>query len=154
MLLKGAHAVIECVGGIILAIVSTKRIGRFVDALTQDELVKDPNDVVATHLRTFAQHFSVDSKNFYAFYLLSHGIVKVFLVWGLLRNKMWAYPTSLVVLGLFIVYQLYRYAYTHSLGLVALTVLDLIVMWLVWHEYRLMRRHIPISKRGVPASQR
>ena len=147
VLLKGAHAVIECLGGILLAIVSTEMIVRFVNALTQDELVEEPHDFIATHLRTFAQHFSVGSKDFYAFYLLTHGIVKLFLVWGLLRNKLWAYPTSLVVLGLFIIYQMYRYYYTRSLGLIALTALDLIVMWLVWHEYRLMQRVKAISQR-------
>jgi len=81
--------------------------------------------------------------NFYAFYLLSHGIVKVFLVIGLLRNKLWAYPVSLVVLGVFIVYQLYRFSYTHGFGLMVLTVFDVVVMGLIWHEYRLVRRHLP-----------
>jgi uncharacterized membrane protein len=85
VLLKGAHAVVECAGGIILLIVSTEMIARFVNALTQDELIEDPQDLIANRLRAYAQHFSVSSKDFYAFYLLSHGIVKLFLVWGLLR---------------------------------------------------------------------
>jgi uncharacterized membrane protein len=63
------------------------------------------------------------------------------LVAGLLRNKLWAYPASLMVLGLFMVYQVYRFFYTQSAGLVVLTVLDLIVMVLIWHEYGLVRRH-------------
>lgn len=145
ILLKGAHALIECAGGILLAVVSTSMISSFINLLTQEELVEDSHDLIATHLRTYAEHFSIGSKEFYAFYLLSHGIVKVFLVIGLLRNKLWAYLASLVVLGLFIIYQMYRFSYTHSLGLIALTVLDLIVMWLVWHEYRLLRHHRPIG---------
>jgi uncharacterized membrane protein len=74
-----------------------------------EELIEDPNDFVAIHLLSIAQNFTVGTQHFYAFYLLSHGVVKVFLVIGLLRNKLWAYPVSLVVLGLFIVYQLYRF---------------------------------------------
>lgn len=141
VLLKGAHALIECAGGIALAIVSTRAIVALVNALTQDELVEDPNDFVATHLRSLAQNFSVSSKHFYAFYLLSHGIVKIFLVAGLLRDKMWAYPASLIVMALFIVYQIYRFSYTYSWGLVVLSVFDLVVMALIWHEYRFMRAH-------------
>jgi len=141
VLLKGAHALIECAGGIALAIVSTRAIVALVNALTQDELVEDPNDFVATHLRSLAQNFSVSSKHFYAFYLLSHGIVKIFLVAGLLRDKMWAYPVSLIVMALFIVYQIYRFSYTYSWGLVVLSVFDLVVMALIWHEYRFMRAH-------------
>jgi|SRR5437870_1940930 uncharacterized membrane protein len=142
VLLKGAHALIECAGGLALAIVSTSTIVSLVDALTQDALVEDPNDFVASHLLALAQNFSVQEQNFYAFYLLSHGVVKLFLVVGLLKGKLWSYPASLIVLGLFILYQLYRYSYTHGVGLIALTVFDIVVMALIWHEYGLVRRHL------------
>jgi uncharacterized membrane protein len=138
--LKGAHALIECVGGLILAFVSTSAIVSLVNTLTQEELIEDPNDFVAAHLLSLAQNFTVSTQRFYAFYLLSHGIVKAFLVVGLLRNKLWAYPASLIVLGLFVAYQIYRYSYTHGIGLIVLTVFDVIVMGLIWHEYRLIRR--------------
>jgi len=66
----------------------------------------------------------------------------VFLVVGLLGNKLWAYPVSLVILGRFIVYQLYRFSYTHGVGLIVLAIFDVIVMGLIWHEYRLVSRHL------------
>ena len=142
VLLKGADALVECIGGLALAFVNTSAITSLVDALTQEELIENPNDFVAMHLMSLAQNFTVGTQRFYAFYLLSHGVIKVFLVIGLLRNKLWAYPVSLVVLGLFIIYQLYRFSYTHGVGLIALTVFDVIVMGLIWHEYRLVRRHL------------
>ena len=145
VLLKGTHALIECLGGIALALVSTSRIANFVNAITQDELIKDPNDFVATQLLTMAHNFSVQTQHFYAFYLLSHGIVKVALVVGLLREKLWAYPASLIVLTLFVLYQLYRFSYTHGVGLIVLTLFDIVVMGLIWHEYGLMRRHLPLK---------
>ena len=145
VLLKGAHALIECVGGVALYFISTGTITDLVNRITQDELVEDPSDFVATHLLSFAGDFSVGSKQFYALYLLSHGLIKVFLVIGLLREKPWAYPASLVALILFIVYQLYRFSYTHSLGLIVLTVFDLFVIALIWHEYGLIRRHLPVK---------
>lgn len=140
VLLKGAHALIECAGGIALALVHRDTITDLVNRLTQDELIEDPHDFVATHLLAWAQHFSVGTKEFYAFYLLSHGAVKIFLVTQMLRDKLWSYPTSLIVLGLFIVYQVYRFSYTHDTGLIVLTVFDVFVMGLIWHEYGLMRR--------------
>jgi uncharacterized membrane protein len=142
VLLKGAHALVECIGGLVLAFVSTSAITRLVNALTQEELIEDPNDFVAAQLLSLAQNFTVSTQRFYSLYLLSHGVIKVFLVIGLLRNKLWAYPVSLVVLGLFIVYQLYRFSYTHGFGLVVLTVFDVFVMGLIWHEYRLVRRYL------------
>ena len=137
VVLKGAHALIECVGGLALAFVGTSDITRLINALTQEELIEDPNDFVAAHLLSVTQNFTVSTQRFYAFYLFSHGIIKAFLVAGLLRNRLWAYPVSLVVLGLFIVYQLYRFSYTNGFGLVVLTVFDVFVMGLIWHEYRL-----------------
>jgi uncharacterized membrane protein len=141
ILLKGAHALIECVGGILLVFISTATIASWVSSLTQEELYEDPHDLVATNLLYYAQHFSVSTEHFYAFYLLSHGIIKLLLVIGLLRNKLWAYPASLATLGLFIIYQVYRYSYTHGIGLIILTVFDLAVMVLIWHEYRLVRSY-------------
>ena len=75
-----------------------------------------------------------------ALYLLSHGVIKLFVIIGLLQQKLWYYPTALVIFGLFIVYQLYRFSFTHSPWLLVLTVLDIIVMWLTWHEYSYLRR--------------
>jgi uncharacterized membrane protein len=143
ILFKGAHAIIECLGGIILAFVSTNTLVSWINLLTQEELIEDRDDFIATHLLLWANGFSVDTKRFYAFYLLSHGIVKLFLVIGLLKGKLWSYPASLIVLGLFIAYQLYRFSYTHGPGLIVLTVFDIFVMGLIWHEYRLVRHHLP-----------
>ena len=140
VLLKGAHAVIEIVGGAALYLISTDTILNFVKMATQDELIEDPNDFIATRLLAAAQHFSVASKSFYAFYLLSHGLIKLLLVVGLLRSQLWSYPASLVAMGLFIVYQLYRFSYTHSPGLIVLTVFDLVVIALIWHEWRIVRQ--------------
>lgn len=142
ILLKGAHALIECVSGLLLAVISADTIVGFVNRITQDELVNDPTDFFANMLKHFAETYSVSDQNFYAFYLLSHGLVKVALVIGLLRGKLWAYPASLVALGGFIVYQIYRYSYTHGFGLIVLTVFDVVVMWLVWHEYRIVRGRV------------
>ena len=141
IVLKGLHALIECACGIALYFISTASIVDWVHLLTQEELIEDPDDFVATHLLAAAQHLSMGTQTFYAFYLLSHGLVKVLLVIGLLKGKLWAYPASLAVLTAFVAYQAYRYSYTHSIGLIVLTVFDLVVIWLVWHEWRLLRRH-------------
>jgi uncharacterized membrane protein len=143
VLFKGAHALIEIVTGLGLYLVSTSTIIRLINRWSYDELIEDPNDWIANHLLSFAQGFSVQKHHFYAFYLLSHGIVKSALVVGLLREKLWAYPASFAVFGAFIAYQLYRYSYTHDIGLILLSIFDLFVIYLAVHEYRLLRKHLP-----------
>lgn len=141
MLLKGLHGVVECIGGLVLSVISPHAVTRLVGLLTQGELAEDPHDAIATHLMLWADQFSGGSKTFFALYLLSHGVTKIVLVGALLRGKLWAYPASLAVLSLFILYQLYRILLSPSLGMILLTIFDLGVMWLIWHEYRLVREH-------------
>ena len=140
--LKGGHAALELIGGVGLAFVSAGTITNLIVSLVQEELKEDPHDIIANYLFTFAQQLSVKSKTFAAFYLLSHGVVKLILVAELLRKKLWAYPASLVVLGVFIAYQAYRFTLTHSIGLIVLSMFDLLVIILIWHEYRVVRRHL------------
>lgn len=145
VILKGLHALTEIVGGLVFYLISAPTVLHWVNLLTQEELTEDPRDFVATHLLTAAQNLTGATESFYAVYLISHGLIKVILVVGLLRERLIAYPLSLIALGAFIVYQLYRYSYTGSFGLILLTIFDVIVIVLVWHEWRLLRKHLPVD---------
>jgi uncharacterized membrane protein len=127
--LKGLHALIEIAGGLVLYLLGADTLARWLDEIDRHGWI--------------ARHFPLSEQNFYAFYLLSHGLVKSVLVLGLLREKLWAYPASFIVFGLFIAYQLYRYNWTHDVGLIALSIFDLFVIALAVHEYRLLRKHLP-----------
>lgn len=116
VLLKGAHAAIECNGGIGLAVVSTSTIVNLVNALTQEELIENPKDFIAMHALALAQEFSVETQHFYAFDLLSHGAVKLLLVVGLLMNKLWSYPACLIVLGLLFAISCFAFVTPMALG--------------------------------------
>jgi uncharacterized membrane protein len=141
--LKGLHALIEVIGGAALYLTSTQTIIALINRFSQGELTEDPHDWIATHALTFGKNFSVEQHHFYAFYLLSHGIIKGIVVLGLLREKLWAYPASFLVFGAFIAYQLYRYSFTHDFTLILLSIFDLFVILLAIHEYRLLRSHLP-----------
>jgi len=142
VLLKGANALLEIVGGIFAILIPPSVVTALASYLTQGELRENPHDFVASHLLQLAQHFSVGTKLFVGLYLLSHGIVKFALAVSLLKNQLWAYPMSLVVFGLFVFYQVYLFALNHSLLLVGLTIFDLIVMWLIWREYKIVLAHL------------
>lgn len=134
--IKGVAGLAETIGGLLVLFVTQKLLDSFVLFLTAPELAEDPEDRIANYLSSAIQHFSADTKTFASVYLVIHGLVKLFLVAGLLRNRLWAYPLSLWFLGAFIVYQYYRYTHTHSMWLVLLTVFDLVVVFLIWREYQ------------------
>ncbi|HTK33356.1 MAG TPA: DUF2127 domain-containing protein [Candidatus Paceibacterota bacterium] len=140
LILKGAHSIIEIIGGFVVLFISQDFITRMVLSITQEELSDDPTDAFANYLIHLAQSFSISSQHFIAFYLLSHGIVKGFLVYNLFKEKLWAYPLAIVVFTLFGIYQIFEFFHRGSLWLLALTVLDIIVIALTWHEYRYMEK--------------
>ena len=104
------------------------------------ELSEDPHDFIATHLLHTTNGLTGHAVLFGAVYLLTHGAVKVVLVVALLLNKLWAYPWMIVVLLLFIAYQLYRISFDPTAGLIALTIFDVVIVLLTWREYRVQRR--------------
>ncbi|QOL80713.1 DUF2127 domain-containing protein [Pseudooceanicola spongiae] len=140
IILKGLQAAMEILGGLFFYVVSTQAILQAVNRLTLTELTEDPRDFVAAHLLSAAQNLTGATEHFYAYYLISHGVIKVLLVIGLLREMRIAYPVSLAAMAGFIAYQLYRYSYTHSAMLILLTVFDLVVCALIWHEWRQKQR--------------
>ncbi len=137
--LKGLDGVLEVIGGIALLFVSPATLQSWARSLTAHELAQDPHDFVARHLLHSASQLSHGTTLFGAVYLLTHGIAKVVLVVAVLRGQLWAYPWMIALLGVFIVYQVYRLSYRVSIGLLLLTLFDVFVVVLTVLEYRRKR---------------
>jgi len=137
---KGLNGLTELVGGLLLLFVTPDRIHQLALVLTRGELSEDPHDFVARHLLHTANGLTGSAVVFGAVYLLVHGAVKIVLVVALLLNKLWAYPCMIIVLLIFIGYQLYRLALQPSAALIALTAFDALIVMLTWLEYRRQRR--------------
>src|SRR6267143_5638536 len=133
---KGIAGLVETIGGLLLLCVSQAGLNALVVALTAPELAEDPTDRVATLLQRIVHELAADTKLFASGYLIVHGLIKVFLVAGLLGRRLWSYPVSLWFLAGFIAYQAYRFFFTHSLWMIALTIVDLIFAFLIWREYQ------------------
>lgn len=138
--LKGVLALSEVLGGIAGFFVANRFLVAFAAWITRGELAEDPHDIIANFVLHAAQGLTLDARYFAAAYLLGHGVIKLWLVAGLLRRRLWYYPVAMAVFGLFIVYQLYRLSFTGSVWLVLLSIVDLVVIGLTWHEWRYLRR--------------
>ncbi len=139
VLLKGVDGVLEVLGGVLLLLVTSDSIHSLVWALTEHEISEDPTDAIASLLRHAAQTLTRDTKMFASVYLVFHGVIKIVLVVSLLRELKWAFPVAMWFLGIFTAYQLYRFTHTHSMALLAFSIIDLLVMWMVWREYAVRR---------------
>ncbi len=137
--LKGVFAATEVLAGVATWFVTHELVLRLVERITREELLEDPRDPVANYLFQSARDFSVSTRHFAAAYLLSHGVVKLWLIVGLLRERLFYYPLAIAVFCLFIGYQLYRFSLTHSPWLLLVTAVDVVVVALTWHEYGYLR---------------
>lgn len=135
ILLKGIFAVLEAGSGLLLWLIGPTPILHLIARINAVR-PGDHSDWLARTLLHAAQSFSVQAEQFFAVYLIAHGLVKLTLVLGLFRRKRWAYPTSIVVMAMFVVYQMWRFSLTDSLGLLALSVFDTILVALIWREWR------------------
>ena len=140
--IKGLNGLAEIAGGIAIYLTSTETIARWI-AQFANALGGNPKRWIPAHLLKFGDSLTVSQHDFVAFYLLTHGVVKIVLVYGLLRERLWSYPVSFVVFSGYIIYQLYRFTFTQSLLLIVLSIFDAFILTLAVHEYRLVRRNLP-----------
>ncbi|MCX7299483.1 MAG: DUF2127 domain-containing protein [Rhodobacterales bacterium] len=140
LVFKGALATLEALAGLGLLLAPNERILAFVDWLTRAQIAHDRSEPMTTWAAEIAQSFSIQSQHFYAIYLLGHGVLKLVMVGMLARRTVWAYPVAICILIGFIIYQMHHWWVDRSSFLVVLSALDLIMVGLVWREWRMLRR--------------
>ncbi len=136
IILKGIDGLLEFFGGLLLFFVTPEQLHSFIAFVTQKELLEDPHDVIANLLVHATQGFGNGSRTFAIIYLWIHAAIKIIAVVGILKNQLWAYPFSLITLGILTLYQFYSIFFVHaSVGMILLTIFDVLILGLIWREY-------------------
>lgn len=135
ILLKAIEAIIEILLGIGLIFITPTIMENVGDYITEFMTNAPFADIMAE----FAYSYSVDAQRFIVFYMLSHGIVKLVVIFMLWRQKLLAYPLSIGMFSFFIIYQIYHHETINSFILISLTILDIIMIVLTVLEYRRLR---------------
>lgn len=138
IIIKGLISVAEVVVGIALLFIPPEVIVR----ITLFFLEYIPNASLQSALIREVAHYTEGSVLFVFFYLFSRGLIKAVLIWALLKGKFIAYPLSLLVMGLLVCYQIYQLIFTpFSIAILAITVFDLVVMYFIYREWKIVERH-------------
>ena len=119
LLLKALFAVGEIVAAIGVYVVPLDTGRRFCRRGYQRRAGERTRMISSPPIWRLGANLSVGTQHFVAFYLLSHGAVKLWVIIGLMRERLWYYPVALVLFTLFIIYQIHRYMLTHSVSLAA-----------------------------------
>jgi uncharacterized membrane protein len=147
IILKGISGILEFLGGLLLFFISPERLHTFVSFVTQKELLEDPHDHIANLIVHTTQGFGNSSRTFGIVYLWIHAAIKLTAVIGILKNQLWAYPFSLISLGVLMVYQLYSIFFVQaSAGMIILTIFDVFILGLIWREYGKVRLTLKNNK--------
>lgn len=140
VVIKGVDGLIELVLG--LAIWLTPHLVHRVLTALLGELGEHQTHVfslVAEYVARVDLQVTHASLAFLVLFLIAHGAIKLALVYCLLRKIIYAYPIALGVLVLFLLHQAFVLVVQPSVGVAILMVLDLLIIWLVWGEYRDLR---------------
>lgn len=122
--------------GIPLLFLGPERLSLWAQLATNDVLAEDPDNVAANYVMHATEQLTSSSLNYAAVYFLVHGLVKVAILIALIRGSRRMYPWVIGALGALLVYQLVDFAFTRSVTMLILSVLDAIVIWLTWREWR------------------
>ncbi len=144
LIFKWISAGLQFIGGALFLIFSQNTITQWIIRFTQEELSEDSRDYIASHLLAWGMHISLNTKWIIAFYLISHGLIKFYLLYGLWKNKLFAYPLSAIIFSLFMFYQFYRYQFTQSIWLLVLSLFDIFYIILILHEYNILKKKLKI----------
>lgn len=134
--LKISTAFFELFLGGVFLLLNRADISYFLTRLTGFDDV-GPLDVAA---RSVVHDVFIYSNAFWAFLFISHGAIKIVLSYGLLKDKLWAFIASLIVFSYFIANQIFRLAQNPSYVLELITLLDVLVVFLIYAEFRKMKR--------------
>ena len=137
VLIKGFSGVWETISGFLFLFLSKATLSGWFYLLVYNELVEDPNDKFINFMALALQNLSNDTKVFAALYMLSHGLLNIFLVIQLYRNKHWAHLVIIWAMLISLPYEIYRISIHYSATLTAIAVFDAFFIVFTWREYKL-----------------
>jgi uncharacterized membrane protein len=135
VIFKGFDGVLDVISSIVLTLIPPCNKVNLLPFLARKELIEDPNDLLGNYLMNLSQSFLPSTVKFIIFYLAIHGLVKVGMALALWNDNHKLFKVAGIVLAISIGYQTYRFMHTHSIILLIATIVDILIMILLQHEY-------------------
>ncbi|WP_225029211.1 DUF2127 domain-containing protein [Xinfangfangia pollutisoli] len=139
--IKAVMGGLEALAGLGLLLTPNSAIQRLTGWLTRYDIAEQPHERMASLARHLAQALPLADQHFYGVYLAFHGGLKLGFMLLLIAHVAWAYPVAMLALAGFAGYEGIEFLHSGSPFLGALAVFDLMMIGLVWQEYRAMRRN-------------
>ncbi len=133
---KGVLGVIQLATAMVLYFGALQKLPSFAQWLVRNELAENPTDYIALKILQIAGRAPATDVSFYTTYFAAHGLLHIAVVAALLAGVRWAYHAAIIVLSLFVIYQVVEWFAVGGFMLIVLTVIDLAVIYLTVRERR------------------
>ena len=132
--------VLQVLVAVLLYLGALQYLPAFAQWLVQNELAENPNDYVALKILQFAGSAPATGTTFYTTYFAAHGLLHIVVVAALMSGVRWANHAAVIMLALFVIYQMFEWMSVGGYMLILLTVIDLAVIYLTVREHRHTRK--------------
>lgn len=136
LIVKGVAAIIDIVAAAIIFTTGNELAVRFFAKVTTLMTDFEGDGVVSQYLSMQPGAISTFDIWFITGYLGFHGVLNLILVEGIWFRRQWAYTKAMRILLIFFVYQCVRLMFVWSYWLFIITLYDLVVILLLYNEYR------------------
>lgn len=141
MLVKAADGFIEICGGLFIYFVNYRALNSLLFSTFRSEITETPRDAFWEYIINQWHSLALSGHLFWGLLFMAHGTAKLILSVAILKNKLWAYPTAVIVFTIFVGYEIYSLTVRPSLFLWLVTILDALVIGLILHEYRHLKKN-------------
>jgi uncharacterized membrane protein len=140
ILVKAVDGFIEACGGVFFYFTGYTIINGILFSVFHEEIAESPRDAFWQFFINQWHSISLSSNSFWGLLFFAHGVIKLALSVALLKNYLWAYPTGAIVFTVFVGYEIYSLTNHPSLFLWCITIFDALVVGLILHEYRHIKK--------------
>ncbi len=133
------YGVLRLILGATLLKITGQQLSEFIFTLLSHEITGKTTDAVLGKLYTIFEIHDFTITYFLAFYFLFWGTIDIILSLCLLHHIRRVFPIAMGIIVLFIAYGVIRLAFTHSIVLLCVIILDFIILYLIRVEYKKMK---------------
>lgn len=136
LIVKGVAAVIDLVAAAVIFTTGNELVVRFFAKVTTLMTDFEGDGVISQYMSLQPGVVTTFDIWFITGYLAFHGIVNLILVEGIWFRRQWAYSKAMRILLFFFAYECFRLLFVWSYWLFIITLYDLVVILLLYNEYR------------------
>lgn len=133
---KGILGAVDLIIGFLFLFIDDEYIRNVMISLITHKPISYFGNTVVSFMMRGANGFTDATRYFIAIYFLSYGLVNLFLIFSLLRGKLWAYPCAIVFFAGFTIYLFCRFFIHGSVMVLTFAIYDAILVVMTWLEYK------------------